>query len=125
MKIKPYIEIEDMDGQPMPDSVKEDAKNFTLKTACVNALYAQFEDEKGLSGEEKIKRYNLAEKIYAAKDKEEVDLKAEEITLLKNLIGKAYGALIVGRTYELLDPVEEKDEPEVRKEGKKGEKKIT
>lgn len=108
MKIKPYIEIEDMDGQPMPGGTEKDSKMFTLKTACINGLYAQFEDEKNLSGEEKIKRYNLAEKIYSAKDKDEVDLKAEEITLLKKLIAKAYGALIVGRCWELLDPGEKK-----------------
>jgi len=118
MKINPLIEIEDMDGQPMPDSVGKDAKNFTLAKCCVNALYAQFEDEKNLSGEEKIKRYNLAEKIYAAKDK--IDVTAENIALLKKLIGKAYGALIVGRAYELLDPVEDKDAPEMREEKKKG-----
>jgi hypothetical protein len=83
--------------------------SFRLKDALLTALDGVYEDEKGLTGEKKLERHLLAERIYKAyKAKEEVSLKSEEIILLKTLVGKAYSVLIVGRVYELLEPVEPK-----------------
>lgn len=156
MKINPLIEIEDMDGMPIPKGGSNDLvvraitevfkepsdkpidtlnriaeairihsvskENFTLGGACFNSLMAQFDDEKGLTPEEKFKRGKLAEKIYSAKG--EVEVSAEEVAEIKKLIGKAYGQLIVIRTWELLEgkpealpePTQLKpDAPKVRK----------
>ena len=132
MEIKPYIEIEDLEGQPIPITetkaicphcskpipfnaelggiiVKTD-KNITLKTVCVNSLMRQYEDEKNLNGEEKLKRGLLAERIYKAK--KTIDLTVDELKLLKDLIGKnpQYNPLFVMRAYELLDPVKKETE---------------
>jgi len=155
MKINPLIEIEDLEGRPIPErgdndiavqqivgilktaakepagaliqiaqAIKNNAesdKAFTLKNACVTALQIQFDDEKGLSGEDKFKRHKLVEKIYAAKG--EIDMTVEEVTLVKKIIGKAYGTLIVGRCWELLEDgpkvLEEPDAPKVRKTEKR------
>jgi len=132
MKINPSIEIEDMDGLPIP-IVKVSAvcphckkqmevdqkismivtntnKNITLKSVCVNALLDEYEDEPKLSGMDKQKRGKLADKIYAAKD--DIDLTPKEISLLQDLIGKKNKTLTVTRAYELLDPTEEKENEE-------------
>lgn len=74
---------------------------LTLCDVALNALLATFEDERALTGKEKADRYQLALKIN--KKPAEVDLTAEQMTLLKTLTGKAYGPLIVGQVYELLE----------------------
>ena len=133
MKINPSIEIEDMEGLPIP-IVKVSAvcphcknqmevdqkiamivtntdKNITLKSVCVDALLDEYNDEPKLSGMDKQKRGKLADRIYAAKN--EIDLTPKEISLLQDLIGKKNKTLIVTRAYELLDPTDEKKEQEI------------
>jgi len=125
MKINPLIEIEDLNGTPLKKSVMkvnkegkmvpvETDENFRLKDALINSLYGQYEDEKFLSGEEKMKRYFLAEKIWKVQG--EIDLSAEEITLLKRLVAAAYNILIVGRVYELIDPIEQEKNKQLLQE---------
>lgn len=99
MKVNFSIEIEDLDGIPIPKS-DTDKTNATVGSCCVNALMIVFKDEQNLSGEEKVKRLNLAQKIHG---KPEAEVTAEEIVLIKKLVGKAYGPLIVGRVYEVLE----------------------
>lgn len=87
----------DLDGKPI---VERDVP-VTLMTVALSALMAQFEDERALTGKEKADRYQLAMKIN--KRPGEVDLTAEQVSLLKLLIGKAYGPLVVGQAYEMLE----------------------
>ncbi len=101
MKVLTGVEIENLKGTPLTINGKENGEKATVGWACVEALLATYEDEKNLGGEEKIKRHKIAVKIHG---KPEVDLKAEEITKIKNLVGKAFGPLIVGRVFEILDP---------------------
>jgi len=136
MEIKPSVEIEDFEGQPMPitkiatacphcngkldvDSqmrgiIENTGKNLTLKTVCVNALSAQYRGEENIEGMEKLKRGKLAEKIFSAKNNENIHLSNEEINDLKILIGKKDDPLIVLRAYELLDPTPE-EKPKKKK----------
>lgn len=83
-------------GQP----IAQDGEPITLKRVAVNALMSTFEDEANLSGEEKFKRYKLASRI---NDAAMVDVSAEEVTLLKRLIGKLYTPIIVGPAFEALE----------------------
>lgn len=76
--------------------------DLALGDVCCVALQAQLPDEQNLSGAEKVKRFKLAVAIANGGVQ---DLKAEDISLLKTMIGKCYGTAIVGRAYELLDPV--------------------
>jgi hypothetical protein len=101
--------IIDIDGHPIIDDLKcpadKDGKRtcsdeLTLSTVSVRALLANFPDEQNLAGDEKLKRFVLASKI---RDGGEVKLTAEEISLIKRLIGKAYVPTVVGRSYPLLD----------------------
>jgi hypothetical protein len=73
---------------------------LTLKRASVDALMVPFDDEKSISGEEKLRRYQLAVRINAGGD---VDLKAEEVSLLKLVIGKAYAPIVVGPAFLALE----------------------
>jgi len=105
MKIKLNQALLKMDGEKMfkeelKDNKMVETKNeFQLKDACVNSLMANVEKEE-IDGVEKMKRYLLATKIQKAN---ELDLKSEEITKLKEIIGKAYGVMIVGQAYEMLE----------------------
>lgn len=95
MKVNFIVPILDIEGKEIK---KEDGRTaFALKDACVGALMAN--DEK-LDGSEKMKRFLMATKIQAAK---ELELKIEEVVLLKEVVGKNYGTLVVGRVFEILD----------------------
>ena len=87
----------DLDGEPLKDPA---GVTVTLQNASVNALLANDQNENP-DGVEKAKRFALAMKIHNVK--EPVDVTAEEIALVKKLIGKVYTALVVGRAYELLE----------------------
>lgn len=73
----------------------------TVRRVCCDALVAAFDDERNLAGEEKVKRFLLAQKLMAA---EEVDLTSEDVSLLKKLVAKGFGPLVVGQAWQLLDP---------------------
>ena len=88
--------LTDLDGNPMKDG-ENDA---TLGRIATNALLLPYQDEQNLSGEDKLKRFMLAGKARGPA----VELTVEEIALAKRLIGKAYGPLVVGRAWALLDP---------------------
>jgi hypothetical protein len=98
-----------LDGSPIlgSDGKPSDAKLYIV---AENALLASYEDEKALSGEEKLKRYMLAQKIEidARNSKPDTELTADEIALLKRLVAKAYGPLIVGQAWKMIDPAEGK-----------------
>ena len=101
--------VEEIDGKPVMKDEKPVMKKsppFTLKVACCNVLIRQEADERGrpkeIKPEEKIKRYELAKKIY--KSTGLIDLQSEEISLLKKLIGRIYPPLTVGQAFEILDP---------------------
>ena len=59
-------------------------------------------EERKVDGEKKLERFKLAQKIHDCNGK--IDLKSEEISLLKKLIGKQFPTLYVGQAYQGLDP---------------------
>lgn len=89
--------ITDLDSKPIQDGEKE----LTLKILSTNALLAPGADDDKLSGDKKVERAVLAQKIHT---KGTIDASAEEVSLLKELISKLYTPLAVMRAYELLDP---------------------
>lgn len=87
-------------GEPIP----------TLGAICTTALISTYRDEQDLNTgketitpEEKYHRGRLASKIADAGDKDLV-LPPEDVALLKKLVGKAYGPLIVYQALRMLDP---------------------
>ena len=72
----------------------------TLKLVSMEALMGQYPNDTP-SAEEKLRRYSLAKKIHSSP---EVHLAAEDISKIKELINKAWGTMIVGIAFELIDP---------------------
>ena len=86
-----------------PDSKTPDCgKVLTVGDAAVFALFANFPDERALSGEDKYKRAILAMKIRGS-EKDFVP-SAEDLAQIKTLVGKAYGGLVVLRVWQAIDP---------------------
>lgn len=96
---------------------------LTLKMICEKVLTVQQPlrpGEKDIEVEEKLQRADVAMRIF--KEKGKVDLTAEEIVLLKKLIGKNGGPLIVRQAFDVLDP---KDKPPKKERPKIPSKKNT
>jgi len=89
--------LKTMDGQVMKDNDGQgNAIDATVKLALVNAVLSPVQNEKGV---DKVLKFELAKRIYKA---DEVDLTAEEISLIKERVGEVFPAVIVGQIYELL-----------------------
>lgn len=86
-----------LEGKPLKD---EEGKEITVRSTLCNALLASFPDEQNTSGPEKLKRWKLAQAIYV---QDEIELKAEEIVLLKSLVAKAFAPIVCGQLLEILD----------------------
>lgn len=96
MKVDFETRLVDLSGTAINDS---EGKPAALRGVVIDALLAQFKDEPNLSGEEKVKRFILAEKIFRG----ETEVSAEDVSLIKKLIGKAYNPLIVGQAWQILE----------------------
>lgn len=77
----------------------EPEKPLTMRKACIEALNGQPAGDQA-DGEERLKRFRIALKI--ATGGPEVSLAAEEIVKIKELVGKGFVPVIVGRVHELL-----------------------
>jgi hypothetical protein len=99
MKLDKNAGLQDFNGKPL--NIADD-KPLTLGWLCLEVLQMTFEDEKGLSGEEKMKRFYLAHRISRNKAP---NLTTEETVLVKTLVAKVphWGPLIVGQAWELLE----------------------
>jgi len=82
--------------------------DLILRTVTVTALTDSYQDEKDLSAVDKIKRGELASKVFNS-DSNGVDLSTDEIALIKKLVGKRFKTLIVWQT----DPLFEGKEPKL------------
>ena len=90
-------EKKDKRGQPVIER-----RDMTLGTVCIDSLQAIYQDEKNLEAEEKMRRFVLAEEIYLAD--EEMDIKDDQVVLLKKVIDKAFPSmLVVGQAYRMLE----------------------
>ncbi len=98
-------------GTPAPDpfeQTKEDQEcakcaPLTLGVAIAHALVAQQQDERDLDPLQKWARGVLAMK---AREGQPMTLTAEETSVIKKLMGKLYGPVIVMQAFPLLDPSE-------------------
>ena len=110
MKIDFTQVLKDFDGNPFPG---KDDKDVTLGFICVDALLAVFKKEQeNPDAADYIKRYEFAKAIHKG---EEMDLKAEDIALLKGRLLKTRPALIYGLASDMLEKKDVRtDEPTVR-----------
>jgi hypothetical protein len=82
----------------------EEGKDATLKDVCLFVLNALVQGEVSQDGEEKYKRFKLGLAIDAGG---EVEMKAEEIVLLKKCGAKVLTPFAYGAFADLLDPPKE------------------
>lgn len=73
-------------------------KPSLLKDALTNALIGATEGSP--TAADKYARYRLARKVEKGGD---VDLTAEDLVLLKLVVGQVYGPLVVGQVFEWAD----------------------
>ena len=74
---------------------------LTLESVAENALLAKYQDEPNLSGEEQMRRFSLARKIHD--QTKDPALTPEDLALIKKLVAKVYGPLVVGEVWTELD----------------------
>lgn len=101
MKVKIDSVLKDIKGEPLKAAQDSD-KILTLKDVLSISLC--FIEQKGSTPEESVKRYNLLRSVTDAET--EVDISAEDISLMKQLIAKTYGSPVVsGQACLLLEGV--------------------
>lgn len=91
--------ITDLKGEPMKDGDITITLGYIATSALTNIPTGE-----NPSGKEKFDRFLLATKCDG-----QVELKAEEIALIKDMIGKLCPPLIVGRSWQLLDRAEQQE----------------
>lgn len=101
MKVDFNSKILNLKGEPVKDG--KENEEVILKDICVNSLLFDkpaTQGERPQTGKDKLIKYNLAQKIFVGG---EVEVTAEEITLMKKAIGELYTTLIVGSAWKLLE----------------------
>jgi hypothetical protein len=102
MKVDFSSPINGLDNKPVKEANGSGGSmEITMSSICCSVLLTQDTEEAAATGEEKVKRFKIAEKVYSGGEQ---DLSAEDIVLLKRLIGKFYGPLVVARAYDILEP---------------------
>jgi hypothetical protein len=91
----------DPTGQTPDDPSCTKCRPLTVGRVVYMALAGNYEDEKNLSGDVRFDRAALGHRI--AQDPAAV-LDVDEITLIKRLIGRMFGAEIIWQIYPILDP---------------------
>ena len=108
MRINVKATINDYDDKPMPKDPNDESKGFQmLGDMCITALNAQLQDEAKLEAEKKVHRGFLSQDIHnALKDDHDgvIDLPAEDVAIIKEIMGKIYPPLSLMRAYDLIDP---------------------
>lgn len=103
MKINVNQVLKNFNGSVLKEAIPGGGtEEITLGVVCTNAALS-FNPQKPVPGTEKIKGYEIARKIYIAKESGEVELTAEEISYLKRYIGELFAPIVVGLVYELLE----------------------
>lgn len=111
MKIDFSTVLKDPDDMDK-DAMDQHGKLVTLGKIARHALVSETQDDRR-DGEAKYRAYKLSDRIRAAT--KPLDLKADQITLIKQRIGKIQPASVSGQCWDMLDPPPVEDEPEVEK----------
>lgn len=73
----------------------------TLQAICLTAVTMPLKQDETLSLNQKLELYRLAQRIVATN---EVDLTSEEVSLLKERVGKVFNNItIIGRVVDILE----------------------
>ncbi len=97
MKIDFSKRLTNLQGQVLKDDTT--GEEVTVGTICVQALLST-DREETLDGMEKVRRYELAKSIF---NKEKESLSAEEVVLIKKMVGKFFTTVVAGQVLPMLD----------------------
>jgi len=103
MNVKVGTVLTDFDGNALKNDQSEP---MTAGMVLINVLLTLYDDDKNLSGKDKIVRYELAKKIHKV---DEVEMVASEITLCQMLVNKYCVPLILGQMVEIIEPKLDKE----------------
>lgn len=97
--------MRDQNGNPIVAAKEGNSapKPLTLRDVCAQALLASYPSDEGMSGADKFKRGALGMQIAGSHDGN-ITLTAEEISMVKEYIGKAFGPLIIYQAWAIIDP---------------------
>jgi len=108
VKVDVDLVLLDLDGKPVVGKVgracptcghTEEAEDLTVGSALVQALtHTQREDT---DGTEKFNRFVLAQEVRKAKG--EISLSAENVVMLKGLVGRLFNVVVTGRLFTILE----------------------
>jgi hypothetical protein len=97
MRIDFSQRLKSIDGSELT----ENGKPLTLGVIAVNALLEVVPKNEDPTADVKVQRWKIAQRVAGADG--DVDITVEEIVLVKRLIGVAYGPLVVGQAFEMLE----------------------
>lgn len=86
---------------PLLEQLVGIAEPLTFRKVAVQALMASMKGDENLDGEKKLKMWQLASRIQG-EDEPDIDT-GPDVTLLKERIGKAYGPVVVGPAFLILN----------------------
>jgi hypothetical protein len=111
MKVDFGQELKTMRGADLKERVvTEESPEGVMETITLGgcAIGALLNPEQGVEGKVKAKRYALAIRIQEC-DNGVLELKIEEVALIKKLIGKAFNVLMVGQCWNMLEKKKEQE----------------
>ena len=94
MKVCLHSPLMNLENQPL----MQDGAPLTLKKVCIFALV---NNDAG-DGQTKFNRWTLAQKLQAFVSSDDIDLTPEEVSTLRECIGKIYLPMVVGPAFKLL-----------------------
>ena len=109
------VDLKNLEGLPlsiMSDPSKDEEGNevpaqqipLTAANAVIKALTADLPSNINDSADAKNVKYQIAKKVKdAAVAGEEVSLKSEEVTIVKDAVGKLWGVMTVGAIIDILE----------------------
>ncbi len=97
MKIDVTQTLNGLDGKPLKN---EDGTDATVRSICIAGLMAVLDEDRGQSGEDKLKTWTLAKRL---QDEDAPDLAVEDLAKLKERVGKCFGPVVVGPVFLVLD----------------------
>lgn len=95
MKVKVNNQLKDVEGKPLQG---DKGKSLTMRDVCINSLLTPVQGD-----DEKVKweKYEIFKKLRDAED--EVELKLEELNIVKKAVGKIQSQLLMGQVWEMLE----------------------
>lgn len=109
-KVDVKQELVDLAGEPLKQSARDGKgdESLTLGSVIVNALLHPDNEDDKTSGETKLARFNLAQKVFAADGP--IEIANSDIAMIKKLVNHVFTSLIVGQVYTILDQKDEETE---------------